>query len=215
MSFRECVIVAILMTLAGTLVFVAMKRVNRPPAPRIPPPIALAVSTNLVLGPRRDYRGDAKSPYILVEFGDYQCPPCSAADAKVKALLQRYPGKLCFLFRHFPLVRFHPQATAAAIAAESARKQGKFWPTHDALFACDGYLGTGNLAAVARKVRLKRPKFDKDKIVAAKAVAEDVKAATALHLDGTPTYFLCRPDRRVLEMLDISQVAAYLNTLKL
>jgi hypothetical protein len=39
-----------------------------------------------------------------------------------------------FAFRHFPLTRIHPHALAAAVAAEAAAQQGRFWDMHEPLF---------------------------------------------------------------------------------
>jgi protein-disulfide isomerase len=43
-------------------------------------------------------------------------------------------GKIAFYYRHFPLTSIHPYAKSAAIAAECANDQGKFWEYHDLLF---------------------------------------------------------------------------------
>ena len=42
---------------------------------------------------------------------------------------------LRFASLHFPLTRFHKRALPAAVAAEAAAKQGKFWPMYQNLFA--------------------------------------------------------------------------------
>src|SRR5688572_5210284 len=65
-------------------------------------------------------------PVQLVEFGDYQCPACGAAQPSVKQLLKDYEGKLTFYFRNFPLTQIHRNTTTAAQAAEAAGDQGKF-----------------------------------------------------------------------------------------
>ena len=49
-------------------------------------------------------------------------------------LLALYEGKVRFVFKHFPL-RMHQWARAAAIAAECAGRQGRFWEYHDRLYA--------------------------------------------------------------------------------
>ncbi len=79
-------------------------------------------------------RGAADAPLTLVEYGDYQCPTCGQYHPIVSELLSRYHGKLKLEFHHFPLVQMHPHAMAAALAAESAGDQGKFWEMNDLLF---------------------------------------------------------------------------------
>jgi protein-disulfide isomerase len=79
-------------------------------------------------------RGDANAPVTLVEYGDYQCPTCGRYHPIVSELLNRYPGKLKLQYHHYPLIQIHPNAMPAALAAEAAADQGKFWEMHDLIF---------------------------------------------------------------------------------
>jgi protein-disulfide isomerase len=79
-------------------------------------------------------RGDANAPITLVEYGDFQCPTCGRYHPIVEELLHRYQGKLKLQFYHFPLIQAHPNAMPAALAAEAATDQNKFWEMHDLLF---------------------------------------------------------------------------------
>jgi protein-disulfide isomerase len=79
-------------------------------------------------------RGASDAPITLVEYGDYQCPTCGLYHPITQELLQRYPGKLKLEFHHFPLITMHSNAMAAALAAEAAGNQGKFWEMHDMIF---------------------------------------------------------------------------------
>lgn len=79
-------------------------------------------------------RGSAEAKVTLVEYGDYQCPTCGLYHPITQELLHRYPGKFRLEFHHFPLIQMHSNAMGAALAAESAGDQGKFWEMHDMLF---------------------------------------------------------------------------------
>ncbi len=79
-------------------------------------------------------RGPADAPVTLVEYGDYQCPTCGLYHPIVTELLSRFQGKLKLEFHHFPLIQMHPNAMRAALAAESAGAQNKFWEMNDLLF---------------------------------------------------------------------------------
>ena len=79
-------------------------------------------------------RGAADAPVTLLEFGDYQCPTCGLYHPITNELLARFNGKLKLEFHHFPLITAHPNAMNAALAAEAAAEQGKFWEMHDMLF---------------------------------------------------------------------------------
>lgn len=79
-------------------------------------------------------RGPSDAKVTLVEYGDYQCPPCSNSAVAIERLLATYPRDLRFIYRHFPTKR-HRNAVAAATAAEAAEQQGKFWEMHAMLFS--------------------------------------------------------------------------------
>ena len=84
-----------------------------------------------------DYRhaGAPDAPAVLVEFGDFQCPPCGYAAPIVKKMESDYGEKLHVVFKHRPWLEMHKWAKASALAAECAGKQGKFWPMYDLLFS--------------------------------------------------------------------------------
>ncbi|HKE27410.1 MAG TPA: thioredoxin domain-containing protein [Bryobacteraceae bacterium] len=104
-------------------------------------------------------RGDANAPVTIVEFADYQCPYCQQAEATMKELLKKYPGKVNLAFRDFPLSSIHPYAQKASEAARCAGKQGKFWEFHDALFADQANLDERGLKAVAQTLALDESGF--------------------------------------------------------
>lgn len=81
---------------------------------------------HLHLLPSDHITGDPAAPVMLIEYLDFQCPTCKAYQTVVKKLEQDYAGQLLVVRRHFPLTELHPNAFAAAIAAEAAGYQGKF-----------------------------------------------------------------------------------------
>jgi protein-disulfide isomerase len=103
---------------AGASLFLGRRKESRP---------ALDTITHL--------RGSEAAPVTLVEYGDYECPPCFRYEQIIRRLLEKYPDTLKFEFRHFPLTGLHPHALPAAKAADAAGQQGKFWEMHDALMA--------------------------------------------------------------------------------
>ena len=78
-------------------------------------------------------RGGPHAPVTVVEYGDFQCPHCRAAEPVVRALLEQFDQRAQLVFRHFPLEQAHEYALIAAQAAEAAGAQGKFWEMHDLL----------------------------------------------------------------------------------
>src|SRR6516162_11823923 len=78
-------------------------------------------------------RGNPDAPVTLEEFGDFQCPPCGIFASFGEELLREYDSRLRIVFHNFPLPA-HEHAREAAVAAEAAGFQGKFWEMHDTLY---------------------------------------------------------------------------------
>lgn len=78
--------------------------------------------------------GKADSKVLLIEYGDYQCPGCGSAYPALKSASEKYKDQMAFVFRNLPLSSLHPNARAAAAAAEAAGLQGKYWEMHDQLY---------------------------------------------------------------------------------
>jgi protein-disulfide isomerase len=200
---RDWIIVGVLM---ADLALVGLWRMYVAPdraESQVSPPQSITIASQVVLGPRADTVGAASSPYTLVEFADYQCPPCGRAYLKVKTLLAQNQGLLKFTFRNYPLENIHPQAMPSAILAEQARERGQFWPVHDALFALNlsGHLDTSHLQALAQPA---------SPDVARKAVAEDMRDAERLGVSGTPAFVLCCPYGKVVRLGSLSQVQQFI-----
>ncbi|HTE25230.1 DsbA family protein [Flavitalea sp.] len=78
--------------------------------------------------------GNPQSPIELVEYGDFECPHCGRAYPLVKRIQEELREQVKVIFRNFPLTKVHPHAKLAAVAAEAAAQQGKFWEMHAMLF---------------------------------------------------------------------------------
>jgi hypothetical protein len=96
--------------------------------------------------------GAAGAPVTVVEYGDFECPNCKQAAPAVKLLLQKFAGRVRFVYRHFPLEGVHPHALHAALAAEAAGAQGRFWPMHDLLFENQSHLKLPQLRRYAERL---------------------------------------------------------------
>jgi len=117
------------------------------PTPAAAPPPALpkwASADGLAPDPKRPgwtsagdaYTGSVTAPLTVVEFSDYQCPACAQHNREVQpAVDERYvsAGKVRWVHKHAPLA-MHPRAVAAAVAAECAGEQNRYWQMHAQLF---------------------------------------------------------------------------------
>jgi protein-disulfide isomerase len=136
--------------------------------------------------------GGAHAPVTLVEYGDFECPNCKQAAPAVKILLARFPGRVRFVYRHFPLEEVHPHALHAALAAETAGAQGKFWPMHDLLFDNQSHLKLPQLRHYAERLELDMVRYDADMgdTVYLQRVREDIEGANRSGVRGTPAFFV-------------------------
>ncbi len=117
-------------------------------------------------------RGCAGAPLVLM-YGDYACPHCAVAHARLAGL------RIRVAFRHFALRAKHPRTVPLAQAAEAAALQGAFWEFHDSLYTDQGRLDDPHLWERARRLGLDVERFDADRRAAAAAerVARDVRGA--------------------------------------
>nr|WP_296075062.1 Na+/H+ antiporter NhaA [uncultured Actinoplanes sp.] len=139
----------------------------------------------------RDHvRGPANASVTVVEYGDFQCPYCGRAEPAVRELLNDVD--LRFVWRHLPLTDVHPQAQTAALAAEAAGNQGKFWEMHDLLLKNQAFLKITDLLRYATKLGLDTERFHDDMIrpETAERIATDVDSADLSGVSGTPTFFI-------------------------
>lgn len=79
-------------------------------------------------------KGNPDAPVKMVEYSDFQCPACKQFVPVVEEILNQYGDQISFEYRHFPLINIHNNAVPAAVAAEAAGQQGKFFEMHDKLF---------------------------------------------------------------------------------
>lgn len=137
-------------------------------------------------------RGAEHARVSIVEYGDFECPSCKLAAPSSKLLLDRFPNKLRFAFRHFPMEEAHPHALLAAEAAESAAAQGKFWEMHDLLFRNQAHLKPKDLTRYAADLGLDMPRFtaELDDHVYLQKVREHVDSGRRSHIRATPTFFV-------------------------
>lgn len=138
-----------------------------------------------VLGPKN-------APVTLVEYGDFECPYCGQAHGALKELLADLRPHLRFVFRHFPLTRIHPHAEQAALAAEAAGEQGKFWEMHDLLFENQQALEDENLLGYARSLNLDLTTFGDamTNLRNLSRIEEDFLGGVRSGVNGTPTFFI-------------------------
>jgi len=142
-------------------------------------------------------QGPTNAKVTLVEYSDFECPACGAMYPIVKQLSQDFPDTLAVVYRHFPLKTIHPNAMLASQAAEAASIQGNFWEMHDVLFNTqkqwEGLTDpTDFFVSLATSLGLYSTQFKTDLTSSSveTIVNESYNRASAMKLQGTPTFFL-------------------------
>ena len=136
--------------------------------------------------------GAPRAVATVLEYGDFECPNCRQAQPAVKLLLERFAGRVRFVFRHFPLAEVHPHAIAAAQAAECASGQGKFWEMHDLLFENQAHLKAKDLHSYAERLGLDMARYsaEMDDEIYLQRVREQLQGGLDSGVRGTPTFFI-------------------------
>lgn len=142
------------------------------------------------------YQTNKGAAVTVVEFGDYQCPACKAAQPTVNQIKSELGPRINLAFRHLPLSQ-HKNARVAAEAAEAAGAQGKFWEMTDLLYENQSqwanqsnptnifvtYAGQLGLNVEQFRTDVENERY-KDKI------QRDYDDAQALKINSTPTFFV-------------------------
>jgi protein-disulfide isomerase len=136
--------------------------------------------------------GPSHAAVTVVEYGDFECPNCKQAAPAVKQLLQRFNGRVRFVWRNFPLEGVHPHALHAALAAEAAGGQGKFWEMHDLLFENQSHLKLPQLHRYAEALELDLARYDIEmkEDYYLQRVREHIESGERSGVRGTPGFFV-------------------------
>jgi diadenylate cyclase len=144
------------------------------------------------VGTRDHVRGPEDAPVTLVKYGDYECPYCGQLHPVLEELRERSGERVRFVFRHFPLDSVHPRARRAALAAEAAASQGRFWEMHDLLYENQDELGEEDLTRHAAELGLDLRRFEEDLANDHHAwrIEEDRLGGERAGVGGTPALFV-------------------------
>ena len=151
--------------------------------------------------------GNTKDPKLtIVEFTEFQCPYCSRIAPVMKELNQKYPDKIKFVYKHFPL-SFHSNAKAAAAASIAAQNQGKFWEFRYALAPHSRELSDSTYIAIATEIGLDIEKFKKEMVLDSAMEAridKDFQLGVKVGVQGTPNFYINgkRQDRFSPELVE-------------
>jgi len=136
-------------------------------------------------------RGPGDAAVTLVLFSDFECPFCGQIEPELARLLAAHPADVRVVWKNFPLP-MHAHAELAALVAQAAGEQGKFWEMHDLLFKNQEHLERADLDGYARTLGLDLTKFAEalEHAHGRPVIERDKAQGGKLGVSGTPGLFV-------------------------
>ena len=136
--------------------------------------------------------GKPAAPVTVVMFSDFQCSACAATHPVLKNVLGAFPDKAKLVVRDFPLESIHENAFRAALAANAAQQQGKYFEFIDLLYQNQDRLDDASLKGFAAQLGLNPKQFELDfsSEKTAAEVRKDIADGVRHGTRGTPTIFI-------------------------
>ena len=141
-------------------------------------------------------RGNPNAPVTLEEFGDFECPSCKNLATFLDQVVKEYNPRVRLIFRNYPL-SMHPFARDAALAAEAAALQGRYWEMHDILYREQPVWSSSNDArtlfisyAETLGLDLHQFKRDMESSRVSERIESDQARAKSLRVQTAPSLFI-------------------------
>jgi protein-disulfide isomerase len=137
-------------------------------------------------------KGLPTAPVTIVMFSDFQCSACSATHPLLQQAMTPHADKLRFVVRDYPLETLHPNAFRAALAANAAKAQGKFFEYTDILYKNQKALDDASLKKYAADLGLNAAQFalDFNSEKTSAEVRKDMADGKSYGITGTPSIFI-------------------------
>jgi len=139
-------------------------------------------------------KGNSAASVTLIEYSDFECPYCARFTTEtLPQLLDLYvdPGRVQLAFVHVPLERVHRTALNAAVVADCAGKQGRFWEAHDLLFQNAKSLASSGPEFVVAGLQMDRSSFNQCVVdFPVSRIRDGAAEARALGINSTPSFLV-------------------------
>jgi protein-disulfide isomerase len=175
-------------------------------------PVTFPASAPPIITTDMELTGPKDAPFTIVEFADYQCPHCAKASVMMSEELGKNPKRYRFAFRNYPLPMHHWGVTAA-LAAEAAGEQGKYWQMHDLIFAHQAEMDNkafnqDEFSKFAEQLGLNQARFEtdegSDKLMS--RVANDSTTARIVGVQMTPTFFIFNRKGHIFQLTGLEKM---------
>ncbi len=142
------------------------------------------------------YRGSASKDLEIVEFADFQCPHCKAAQADMDQMVTDFP-KARIVFQVFPIAAIHPESLRAAeygVCVNKLAGSTAFFQYADAVYNGQDSLATPDGATLTLNSAVVKVGLQPAKVMACAAepdvkatVDQSLKLASDLGINEVPT----------------------------
>ena len=142
------------------------------------------------------FRGSVNKDLEIVEFADFQCPHCKAAQANMEKLATDYP-QARIVFQADPIAQIHPQAVKAAsygLCVAKLAGSGAFFQYASAVFEGQDALETADGAQLTLNSAIAKAGADSAKVAACSTTPEikaqidaSIKLAEGIGITQVPT----------------------------
>ncbi len=139
--------------------------------------------------------GEANAAVVIVEFLDPACSTCREFYPFVKQMMAANPDRIRLVLRYAP---FHEGSDQVVRLLEAARKQGKLWPTLEALLRGQPDWVLNHRAHVTRTwkhleglgLNFEQMQFDMSAPEITRKIEQDLDDARVLNVSKTPEFFV-------------------------
>jgi protein-disulfide isomerase/uncharacterized membrane protein len=145
-------------------------------------------------------RGPERAPVTVVVFSDFLCEQCKRGSSYLDIVAASHRDALRIIHVSYPAdpscnpyaeKTLHPGACALARAAACARRQGRFWEFHDAIFGDPGKARPEKLEDYVARAGLDRAALDACLAEgdSASGLPAEIALARSVGVTATPTFF--------------------------
>jgi NhaA family Na+:H+ antiporter len=162
------------------------------------------------IDPQHDHvLGPPDAEITLVEYGSYACRHCHAVHDVIAGLRNRFGERMRYVFRHLPAAHSE-DAVRAAVLAECAAENGRFWEVHAALMERGPEFSDEDFEEIEREFDLLTGETDEPALAPALEAAQtrvrdDIESAWLSGARVTPTFYI--NERRYLGAWDESSLS--------
>ena len=137
--------------------------------------------------------GDPDAAVKIIEFGDIRNKECQVFQFDyIPELREGFGLQVSFYFLDFPQEEVHPGAFSAALAANCAMEQGRYWQYLDRLFTWDYEIGVPGYYLYAENLEMDVEAFSicYEEEWYLEEVNQDIEIAERLGVRDLPTFFI-------------------------